>query len=130
MIKKSLVLITAAVLISGCSVLIEPFRKIAGISVTEFRRGEKPKQTKVLNLGYNDCFTWVLAALKENKVVIHMQSRRRGYIIVRGIPGSIDTTKAAIFFKSRGDTKTEIEVISLSSNAVETVAGILFSPAE
>lgn len=125
----AIVLSAVAILACGCAIFSEPIRKLSGLSVDEFRRGKKPKTAQVIPLPYEECFQKSLAALQAKGIVIHMQSRDKGYIIVRKLPRSIDTTKAAIFFRAVKEG-TEVEVVSASSNAMEDAAGIIFPKEE
>ena len=50
----------------------------------------------------------------------------RGYLVLMGIKGSVNTTEVGVFFVEVNDTQTRVEIASLSTNAKRLVAKSLF----
>ncbi len=57
---------------------------------------------------------------------VFKKDRKKGYLVVIGIKGSVDTTEAGIFFSTYSPGVTKIEISSLSSNAKRHLAQDIF----
>ena len=57
---------------------------------------------------------------------IFMSNRQKGYLVVMGIVGNVDTTEVGIFFSTYAPGVMKIEISSLSSKAKRKVAEDLF----
>ena len=66
-------------------------------------------------------------AEREETFVLFLENRRKHFFVVMGIPGSINTTEAGIFFSAMHDNVVEVEISSLSSNAKAWVADAVFA---
>ena len=60
------------------------------------------------------------------KYLIFQKDEIKGYIILMGVPGYVDTTEVGIFFVEISDNEVRIELSSLSTNAKRAVAKTLF----
>ena len=57
---------------------------------------------------------------------IFKKDRKKGYLVVMGIKGSVNTTEVGIFFSTYSPGVTKIEISSLSANAKRHVAQGVF----
>ena len=64
---------------------------------------------------------------KHHKLELFIKNRRKGEMVVLGVPGAVDTTEVGIFFVTQPDGITRIELPSLSSNAKRAASEIVFA---
>jgi hypothetical protein len=122
--------------LAGCSP-IEFYRKIVGTSVQELDRARAEGFSRTYTCSFDQCFDAILTLDRKlekdpNKdqrenFVVYIQSRIRGYIVVMGIQGQVDTTEVAIFMENIDDKTQRIDISSLSTTAKEKVAFLVFS---
>ena len=97
-----------------------------GSSIREMEKRRVDAITRTYHKGYWECMEAVLKVIKENNYKIFQKDEVRGYVVVMGIPGYIDTTEVGIFFVEISDHEVRIELSSLSTNAKRAVAKALF----
>ncbi len=117
--------------LTGC----ETFKVILGTSTRHLERARAEAITRGYDCTFRECFDAVLS-LSRNEVMadpkigerpfeVFIKDRVKGYIVVMGIAGNIETTEVGIFLTEvTGGTK--IELSSLSSSAKEKAAEALF----
>lgn len=116
-------------LCSSCSVLDtgEEFAKtIWGSSTRALEKARDNAITKTYDKSYWECVRNSLAVVGRKKWIIFKKDEIRGYMVLMGIKGSVNTTEVGVFFDELSDTQTRIEVSSLSTNAKRKVAKALF----
>ena len=64
---------------------------------------------------------------KKKNLELFLQNRRKGEMIVVGVPSAVDTTEVGVFFVREQDGITRIEFSSLSSNAKRVVSELVFA---
>ena len=122
---------------SGCANLKEAGHIIWGNSIKamEDARGDAEKRTYYC--GFDACFDAVLNMAKKDQGVnppeedngifnVFSKNPVKGYIVVMGIDGNIDTTEVGIFFVELGKETIRIEISSASTSAKENVSSLLF----
>jgi hypothetical protein len=67
-----------------------------------------------------------IKVIKKQKWVIFQKDEIKGFIVVMGIHGNVNTTEVGIFFDELSDNQTRIEISSLSTTAKRKVAKGLF----
>jgi pimeloyl-ACP methyl ester carboxylesterase len=67
-----------------------------------------------------------LADEEDQKFTLFAEDPRKRYMILMGVPESVDTTEVGVFFDSLGYGKTKIDISSLSSRAKRIAAEMIF----
>lgn len=132
--KKNTLCAMALLLIvslGGC----ETFKKVMGSSVAHLQAARQDAVTMSFDCNFENCFDSVLT-LSRNEYMgdsligdkpfeTFQKDRVRGFLVVMGIEGNIDTTEVGIFFQEiPGGIR--IEVSSLSTSAKEKAAKVIF----
>ena len=128
------ILIAAIVcLCSSCSSLnngadnsVEVCKTLWGSSTRALEQARDKAVTKTYDKSYWDCVRSVISVVGKNGWVIFKKDEIKGYIVVMGVKGCVNTTEIGVFFDELSNTQTRIEISSLSSNAKRKVAKGLF----
>ncbi len=104
----------------------EVAKTIWGSSTRALENARDRAETKTYNKSYWDCVRSAIAVVKKRKWVIFKKDEIRGYMVVMGVKGNVNTTEIGIFFDELSDNQTRIEVTSLSTSAKRKVAKFLF----
>ena len=64
--------------------------------------------------------------LADQNFKIFIKNPRKRLLVIYNIPGSVDTTEVGVFFVPGDDKKVTLEISSLSTNAKQTAARIIF----
>lgn len=64
--------------------------------------------------------------LADQSFKIFIKDPRKKLLVIYNIPGSVDTTEVGVFFVPADDKKVTLEISSLSTNAKQTAARIIF----
>jgi hypothetical protein len=64
--------------------------------------------------------------VKRNHWVIFKKDEIKGYLVLMGVKGCVNTTEIGVFFDEISDNQSRIEISSLSTNAKRKVAKALF----
>jgi hypothetical protein len=107
----------AVSLISGCAGWSDIPKSIWGSSTRVLEEARDKALVKTYDKAYWDCFKAALSVVKKKKYVLFKKDEVRGYMVIMGIPGSVNTTEVGVFFVELNDHQTRIELSSLSSNA-------------
>jgi len=106
---------------------IEVGKTIWGSSTRALEAARDRAMTKTYDKSYWDCVRSAVAVVsKKQHWVIFKKDEIKGYMVVMGVKGCVNTTEIGVFFDRLSDTQTRIEVASLSTNAKHKVAKGLF----
>lgn len=115
----------------GCSQVTEVSRTVWGTSTRALNDARIDASVASYECVYDDCFNAVLDLTKARVVndqlndkifELFQKNYVKGFIVVLGIEGNVDTTEVGIFFSRIKQNVTKIEVSSLSVTAKEKVA--------
>jgi hypothetical protein len=115
-------------LTSGCTMITETVKGVAGVSTKSLEENRKEALKKTFNCDYNSCYNKARKILTNIGTYIYSQSKKRQMIAV--YVSQEDTTAVGIFFKSIDANNIQVEVSSPSTYAKEFIAGKLFSGLE
>ncbi len=125
---RVILVIGLVLILNGCVVVdgsVEIGKTFWGSSTRALEKARAQSLTKTYDKGYWD----VVRATEEfcqKKYLIFKKDEVRGYMVIMGIHGSVNTTEVGVFFVELNDHQTRIEVSSLSTNAKRIVAKALF----
>ena len=105
---------------------VEFGKTIWGSSTRALEAARDKAITKTYGKSYWDCVRSAKAVVDQKKWVIFKKDEFKGYMVLMGVKGCVDTTQIGVFFVELSDDKTRIEISSLSSNAKRKVAQALF----
>ncbi len=135
MIKKSAIsCIAVSVLLMGCAQVTEVGRTIWGTSTRALTDARIDAIVLNYECFYDECYKAVLGLtsdqliedkFKEKTFKLFHENYIKGYIVIMGVEGNVDTTEVGIFFSHIKENVTKIEVSSLSTTAKEKVAHII-----
>lgn len=140
---------------AGCARLKEIPKMLWGSSTLALEDARIDAVSRIYECSYNDCFNKILEIAKEVKEVkvkkdeedqtaeegdeaekvekvvtdqfhIFIQDRKRSLIVLMNIPNCINTTEVGVFFLSFGENTTKVEISSLSPDARDRAADIIF----
>lgn len=130
--KKEIGLIVVlGLFFSGCAQVTEVSRTIWGTSTRALDDARIDAITLTYECNYDACYDAVLAMtensvegglLIEKEFSLFHKNYIKGYIVIMGVPGNVDTTEVGIFFSRLKQNVTKMEVSSLSRTAKEKVA--------
>ena len=112
--------------IAGCAGLMDVPKTILGSTTRVLEEARINAITKTYEKGYWDCFKAALSVVEKKKYVLFQKDEVRGFMVIMGIPGSVDTTEVGVFFVELNDHQTRIELSSLSTNAKRVLSKHLF----
>ena len=118
----------APLLLSGCFIIdggVELTKTIWGSSTRALEEARASAITKTYDKGYWDVVR-AATEIAQQQYTIFKKDEVRGYMVVLGIKGSVNTTEVGIFFVELGSAQTRVEVSSLSTNAKRIVSKSLF----
>ena len=129
-----LILILAVVCVcSSCETLdhgvnntVEISKTIWGSSTRALEEARDNAITKTYDKSYWDVVRSAIAVVEKKKWVMFKKDEIKGYMVVMGVKGGVNTTEIGIFFDELSDTQTRVEISSLSTNAKRKVAHGLF----
>ena len=111
---------------NGVDNIVEVGKTIWGSSTRALEAARDKAITKTYDKSYWDCVRSAISVVGKKKWVIFKKDEIKGYMVVMGVKGCVNTTEIGVFFDELSDTQTRIEVSSLSTNAKRKVAKILF----
>ena len=121
--------VVMGVFLSGCAVVdggVELTKTIWGSSTRALEEARANAIVKAYDKGYWDVLRASVGVVEKKKYVVFKKDEVKGYMVVVGVRGSVNTTEVGIFFVEVSDNQTRIEVSSLSSNAKRIVSKALF----
>ncbi len=125
-IFPKLVVLVLVVGLAGCGTVQEFSKTLWGSSTRVLEEARSNAITKTYDQDYWKCIRASIEFLEKKKYVIFKRDEIRGYLVVMGIPGSVDTTEVGVFFVELNDHQTRIELSSLSTNAKRLLSKPLF----
>ena len=127
---RFILLIAVVCFCSSCASLSDntvEFGKILWGSSTRALEAARDKAiTKIYDKSYWDSVRSAIAVVDNKKWVIFKKDEIKGYMVVMGVTGCVNTTEIGIFFDELSATQTRVEVVSLSTGAKRKVAKALF----
>ena len=130
---RSILILSILCLCSSCTFLSHPIdntvefgKTIWGSSTRALDQARDKAITKTYDKPYWDSVRSAIAVIEKKHWIIFKKDEVKGYIVVMGVRGCVNTTEIGIFFDELSDTKTKIEVSSLSTNAKRKVSKALF----
>lgn len=153
--KKLTLFIFLSFFALGCATIQEPFKAIWGSSTKALEDNRGSATVKAYQSSYSDCFDKVLEVIHSREkseikrevtednpeavgiggtaeVVevagyeIFINDKKKGVIVVIGVPKSINTTEVGIFITALSASETKMEIVSLSSAAQQIVSDEIF----
>ena len=109
----------------GCASLKEFSKTIWGSTTRVLEDARNNAITKTYDKGYWDCYRAAWDIVKK-KYVLFQKDEVRGFMVVMGIPGAVNTTEVGVFFVELNDHQTRMELSSLSTHAKRLLAKGLF----
>jgi hypothetical protein len=120
-------------LFSSCDTLnhgvdntVEVAKTIWGSSTRALEQARDNAITKTYDKPYWDCVRSAIAVVGKKHWVIFKKDEIKGYMVVMGVKGCVNTTEIGVFFDVLSNNQTRIEISSLSTNAKRKVAKGLF----
>lgn len=130
---RFILILLIVILCSSCTALnngvdntIEVGKTIWGSSTRALEKARDNAITKTYDKSYWDCVRSAIDVVKKKKWVIFKKDEIKGYMVVMGVKGCVNTTEIGVFFDELSDTQTRIEITSLSTNAKRKVSKGLF----
>lgn len=130
---RFILIIAIVCLCSSCDTLnsvkdnsIEVGKTLWGSSTRALEKARDKAITKTYDKPYWDCVRSAIGVVGKRQWVIFKKDEIKGYMVVMGVKGCVNTTEIGIFFDELSDKQTRIEVSSLSTNAKRKVAKSLF----
>ena len=125
-IWQKIMLTVVSLTLCGCAGLMDVPKTIWGSSTRVLEEARSNALVKTYDKGYWDCFRAVLDVVQKRRYVVFQKDEVRGFMVIMGIPGSVNTTEVGVFFVELNDHQTRIELSSLSTNAKRLLAKGLF----
>ncbi len=127
--------VVLVVLLSGCSFVQECGKTLWGSSTRALEKARDQALAQRFRCSLEDCYETALELTGSSEdfgpeqvtFQLFLERRRENFFVVMGIPGSVDTTEAGVFFVPVNDSEVRVEVSSLSSNAKARVAEAVFA---
>lgn len=116
-------------LCSSCAIwnnTVEVGKTIWGSSTRALEQSRDRAITKTYDKPYWECVRNAINVVYKKHWVMFKKDEVKGYMVIMGVKGNVNTTEIGIFFDELSDTQTRIEVTSLSTNAKRKVAKALF----
>jgi len=126
---RFILIIMMSCLFSSCAVwdnTVETGKTIWGSSTRALEQARDKAITRTYDKPYWDCVRSAIAVVRKKQWVIFKKDEIKGYMVVMGVKGCVNTTEIGVFFDELSDNQTRIEVSSLSTNAKRKVAKGLF----
>jgi len=126
---RVILIIVIVCIFSSCNVWdnsVEVGKTIWGSSTRALENARDRAITKTYDKSYWDSVRSAIAVVGKNHWVIYAKDEVKGYLVIMGVKGCVDTTEIGIFFDELSDAQTRIEVASLSTNAKRKVSKVLF----
>jgi len=115
--------------LTGCVVIDggkETLKTMWGSSTKQLEAARANAIVKTYYYPYWEVVKGARDSMLKKDYVIFKEDEIRGYIVLMGIKGSVNTTEVAVFFVEENDHQTRVEIASLSTNAKRIVAKNIF----
>ena len=117
---------SCASLNNGVDNTVEFGKTLWGSSTRALEKARDRAITRTYDRSYWDCVRSAVDVSNSKKWVIFKKDEIKGYMVLMGVKGAVNSTEFGVFFDELSDTQTRIEVSSLSTNAKRKVAKALF----
>src|ERR1044071_9375806 len=98
--QRSLLMLSAGILVlSGCAPALESAKVVWGSSTRALEKARSEAVREDFPLAYDDCFREVLKIAGVEKWEAFIKDKKKGVIVVIGIPGAVNTTEVGVFFE-------------------------------
>jgi len=133
--KIILILISISILLAGCGWIADAPRTAWGSSIRVLSNKRSEAETGIFMCHRDEFFnavmkmTYAFGAKKTDdaqQFILFAKDPDKKYMIIMGVPDSVDTTEVGLFFDEINDQQTRLEVSSLSTRAKRTAARIIF----
>ena len=114
------------VVLAGCAQTTEVAKTIWGSSTRALEDARAEAITKTYDRGYWDCIRASLDVMAKESFQVFKKDEVKGYMVLMGIKGAVNTTEVGVFFEEVSENKVRIEISSLSTKAKRIVAKKLF----
>jgi len=128
--KKSMLVLFSACLLTGCATVADVPKSIIGSSTKDIEAARVKATTADIQADFTGVFDTVLDVAKENKYYVFSQDEVRGLIVLMNIPGCVDTTEVGVFISHLKGGTFRVEISSRSSPAKEAVAKLILGKLE
>ena len=105
---------------------VEIGKTVWGSSTRALEAARDRAISKTYDKPYWDCVRSAIAVAGKQHWVIFKKDEIKGYMVLMGVKGCVNTTEIGVFFEELSDDQTRIEIASLSTNAKRKVAKFLF----
>ena len=119
---KSFCLATTVVLLSSCSVIMDPM----GTSLDNIELSREKATVKIVDRSAIKVREDIRILAEKNEWVLFQYDEEAKCLVIMGVPQGTDTTETGIFVTEVEDSKTKIEVTSLNRKQQALVAKSLF----
>lgn len=104
----------------------EFLKQIWGSSTQALEAARAEAISKTYYASYWDVVKGVSQVVKRKGYVTFKSDEVKGYLVLMGIKGSVNTTEVGVFFVEENDHQTRVEITSLSTNAKRIVSKNIF----
>lgn len=105
---------------------MEISKTIWGSSTRALEQARPQALTKTYDKPFWDCVRAANDVVIKKKWIVFKKDEVKGYMVIMGVPGAVNTTEIGVFFVEDSEAKTRLEVASLSTSAKRIVAKALF----
>ncbi len=123
---KIILLIAVLIVSAGCAGGTEVVKKLWGSSTESLEKARSEATAKTYYSPYWDVVKGAKEVVLKKGYVIFKEDDIKGYFVLMGIKGSVNTTEVGVFFVEENDHQTRVEVSSLSTNAKRIVSKNVF----
>lgn len=126
---RLMLILVGVLFFSSCTVVdsgVELGKTIWGSTTRVLEQARANALAKTYDKGYWDCIRASLDVIEKQGYVIFKKDEIKGYIVLMGIHGAVNTTEVGVFFVELSDTQTRVELSSLSTHAKRIAAKALF----
>ncbi|MBF0385727.1 MAG: hypothetical protein HQL27_07625 [Candidatus Omnitrophica bacterium] len=117
----------------GCSVVTEVGKTLWGSSIRPLEEARKSGESRIYQCAFDDAYDSILSMANDKDMEekkgyydVFQKDRVRGFIVIMGIDGSIDTTEVGIFIEEIDQISIKVDIASPSTSAKEKISGIVY----
>jgi hypothetical protein len=111
----------------GCASLKETGKKVWGSSIEHLEKERSHGRVQNFALSLDRCFLEVEKLMTATGAQVYLKDEQKRFLAAMNFKGHVDTTQAGIFFTRLEDSKTKVEVSSMSPKLVDDVSEIIFT---
>lgn len=126
LLARLVLVLVLSISLSGCASTKTAVGDFFGFGIHDLEAARATGITRTYQLSCDAAFDKVLAVANAASLTVYKAERKRGVIVVMGLPKQVDTTLIGIFFESVDANTTKITLSSLSSTALKKANSIIF----